>query len=112
MAIFFLVPDRFTAVAELRAISRPEPLIDTGSKQPAEKLETYISNVKQLLQSRTILNAAMNQGELGNIPIIKQQVDQLGWLSDELRVANPKDSEILLVSITVPGDKYCAGKNR
>ncbi len=106
-AVFALTTEHYTAVAELRAYSRPDRLINDNS-QPTEKFETYISNVKQLLQSRTILTDALRKTDVKSLPIVLEQRDEVGWLASELKVSNPKDSEVLLVSITTPDPNWSA----
>ncbi len=105
ITVFFLVPDRYTAFAELRAYSRPQQLINDGKPQQSEKFETFISNVKQLIQARRTLASALRKDEVKELEIVRQEPDQERWLADELKVSNPKDSEVLIVSLTAPNPK-------
>lgn len=102
-AVMLLVPKRYTASAELRAHSAPQQLIADGNPAQREKFETYMSNVKQLLKSRSVLMRTLARVEVKDLGIVRREAaDPEGWLADELKISNPRDSEVLIVSLTVP----------
>ncbi len=98
--VWKLVQDRYTAFAELRAHSAPQDLLGDGNGRQREKFETYISSVKQLLKSRKVIAAALRSPDLKECSLVAQEKDPEGWLAGALGISNPKDSEILIVSLT------------
>ncbi|MFO7902494.1 MAG: polysaccharide biosynthesis tyrosine autokinase [Pirellulaceae bacterium] len=108
VAIWFLVEDRYTAFAELRAHATPRHLLDEGANHPQEKFETYINSVKQLITSRSVLTEALRSEEVQGCSIVQEQRDQEGWLAKELSVAIPRDSQMLLVKMTSPDPEESA----
>jgi succinoglycan biosynthesis transport protein ExoP len=106
--VWRLVPNQYTAVAELKAYTLPPRIMNSGSAPPQEKYETFISNIQQMLQSRATLTGALRSDKVKDHPLVKAEDDDEGWLSDRLRVSNPKNSEILLVSVTVPDQALAA----
>ena len=110
IAVYQLAPVKYTATAEVRASTiAPRLLTATNtSVSQQEKYETFISNMQQGLQSRTTLNAALNDKRVKDNPIVKSEPDQEDWLAKKLRIANPKNSEVLLVSVTVTEPQLAA----
>lgn len=110
IAVFQLVPDRYTAVAELQAYTRAPQVLRPDTFQPADRYETFISNVQQLLQSRITLTRALNDPNVKNHPLITTEAaaDPEGWLAKRLRVSNPRNSEIIRVAVTVPSSPELA----
>ncbi|MHB0956076.1 MAG: exopolysaccharide transport family protein [Pirellulaceae bacterium] len=108
VAVWQLVPNKYTAVAELKAYTLQPRMLNSGISQPQEKYETFISNIQQMLQARTTLTAALRVPAVKDHPLVKRETDQEGWIAEHLRVTNPKNSEILRVSVTVPDPKLAA----
>lgn len=98
--VWMFVPDRYTAFAELRAYSTPEQLL-SGQGRSTEKYETVMSNLQQLLQSYNTLNSALSQESISALPLVRKEVDPVNWLAKRLSVRNPRNSEILRVSLTL-----------
>ncbi len=106
--VWQLVPNQYTAVAELKAYTLAPRILNSGTVPPQEKYETFISNIQQMLQLRTTITAALRDPAVKDHPLVKAEEDQEGWLLENLRVSNPKNSEILLVSVTVPDPTLAA----
>ena len=103
VAVYQLAPNRYTATAEVRASTiAPRLLTSTGVMNQQEKYETFISNMQQALQSRMTLTTALSDPNVKDNSIVRDEPDQEEWLASKLRIANPKNSEVLLVSVTVP----------
>ena len=100
--VLFFVDDQYTAVAELRAYTRAPQLLKSDTPQAVDKYETFISNVQQLLMSRTTLSSVVRRPEFKQYSDMNDQDDPATWLCERLRVSVPKNSEILKVSVTVP----------
>ena len=107
-AVWWYARDEYTAVAELRAYSIAPRVLNVGNTLPSEKFETFVGNIQQLLTSRNTLNSALGAEKVKNHPLIMAQDDQEAWLAARLSISNPKNSEILLVSVTVPDDNQLA----
>ncbi len=100
--VWLLTHERYTAYAELQAHSAPQDLVPDGTGRPAEKFETYISSVKQLITSRKVMMLAMRDGNVKKARVLADKPEPEAWLSGAINVTNPKDSEILIVSLTTP----------
>lgn len=108
--ILLFVDDQYTATAELRAYTRAPQLVNSKTPQAQDKYETFISNVQQLLMSRTTLTGAVRDPKFQAYPVINEQDDPATWLAERLRVSVPRNSEILKVSVTVPQSKELASE--
>ncbi|MHB8973546.1 MAG: polysaccharide biosynthesis tyrosine autokinase [Pirellulaceae bacterium] len=109
VAVWNLASDKYTAAADLQAFTVAPRVLNAGTAQPAEKYETFISNIQQLLQSPVTLTQALSNPTVKDHPLVRAEAaDPENWLLKNLRVSNPRNSEILRVAVTVPDPDLAA----
>lgn len=99
-AIWFLFGARYTASAFLRVSALEQALVfPTQETEHQTEFEIFKATQQQLLSSRFVLNAATRDPEIANLPSVRAEKDEVGWLAEELRVHYPGDAEIMEVSL-------------
>ncbi|AMV39197.1 Tyrosine-protein kinase ptk [Planctomyces sp. SH-PL62] len=87
-------------------------LVHVAEKRPREIFETRESDVGYrtyqetqliLVKSRKVLEAAIAPPAIAALPIVRNSVDPIEWLSQQVQVEFPRGSEILSISITANG---------
>jgi len=96
---WFLLPRTFEAVAWLRVRSNPGTF--SGSAGPGE-YEQYRKTQLQLIKSPFVLNAALRRPGISGLEALREEKDQVGWLTRTVEVAAPAESEV--VQIRMRGD--------
>ncbi len=97
---FFLPPPKQIARTQLHA-----PLIPQGFLGPAENRltgEAFLRNQAFIIKDPFVLNAVLNDSEAAKQSVLKEQPDQLQWLSDEIKV-DFLGSEFIQISMS--GDR-------
>ena len=61
--------------------------------------EVYKRTQKELIRNRFVLNSALRNPKVAQLPVIKQQVNPVDWLQDQISVSYPGDAEILEISM-------------
>jgi len=98
--IWVLFGARYTASAFLRVAALEQALVfDTQETQHQTEFEIFKATQQQLLASRFVLNAALRNPEIANLPSVRAEKDEVGWLAEELRVHYPGEAEIMEVSL-------------
>lgn len=97
-AAWFLSPKNFEAVGWLRIRNRPPSLAVSG---PGEETSStsYRQTQVQLLTSNYVIQAALRQPGVADLPLLKEQENKLDWLSRNLRVVMPTESEVVQVKL-------------
>jgi capsular exopolysaccharide synthesis family protein len=102
LAWFVLPPPPHTARAQLYVASdQPRVLFTTNeSRSDAGAFrQTQIA----LLKSRLVLNAALRQAKIGELPLVRHQEDPVAWLEKELKATSGASPELL--SVALNGDQ-------
>jgi capsular exopolysaccharide synthesis family protein len=100
-AAYYLLEPKYTAVAQVRVAST-EPWLVTPHVDTPEGRAEFLSLVQlqmALLKSRDVLNAARKRPEIKSLDIIKNQVDQIAFLDEELKVEAKENSEIITMTM-------------
>ncbi|HTQ41047.1 MAG TPA: AAA family ATPase [Pirellulales bacterium] len=92
-------PD-YAPTATLRIASHQPSLLDAkGNEAEQATFDVYKKTQQQLLRDRFVLNAALRDPTVAQLPIVKQQLDPVEWLQKEIVITFPGDAEILQISI-------------
>ena len=100
--LYVFIPIKYDGQALVR-VRRTESSIFTmtpyGRADSQRDYETFKKTQAALMKSTFVINAALRKPGIGQLPLIKEQDDAATWLTEELRISNPEDSEILSVSL-------------
>lgn len=105
-----LMVPKHLASAYLRVDASDRPLIfetadhATGGGTP---YDLYKATQSQLLVTPFVLNAALRDETVANLPVIQSKPDPITWLQEELKVAFPSQSEIMKVSLETESPTDC-----
>ncbi len=100
-AVWVTKTPTYTATAILRVSTQQESLVfDLGNSGSRGDFAVYKSTQQQLIKSDFVLIAALRNPEVSNLPVIKAEPDPVRYLTEELRVDFPGDSELMTVKIS------------
>jgi len=89
----------YTAVSYIRvAPSEQQLALSQANRFSAESYEAYKGSQQELIKSRFVLMAA-TRGDVANVPMIRDEPDQVTFLQEKLSVSLPKNTELMLVSL-------------
>lgn len=95
---FYLVPGHYHAEAKIHISSEaPKILFTTAEGKP--DFMSYQKTQMALVCSRFVLNAALRQPKVADLPIVKDQLDPAEWLIKELQLDYMLSPEILRVRL-------------
>lgn len=98
---WFAQPPKYTARALLRTAMDQAPLVfQTADRSSRTSFDVYKNTQQQLIQSPLVLNAALRQEDVAKLSLIREQLDPVKWLSEELHVSFPGDAEIMTISLS------------
>lgn len=91
----------YTASALLRVASGDQPLaFESRSPSGESSFETARATYKELIKSRPVLSAAVNDCSVAALPVVKEQSDPIGWLSGKITVTIvDRSSELMRVEL-------------
>ncbi len=101
-ALFFLFPQSFTATAQYKVAESPLMLLDAKSANQTRDYDIFKATQIAYIRSSLVLNAALRDSAVNNLPMFDDVDDKVDWLRNELILSYPSDSEIL--SISMSGD--------
>ncbi|TWT34641.1 polysaccharide biosynthesis tyrosine autokinase [Blastopirellula retiformator] len=70
--------------------------VDRAGRNP---YEVFKSTQQQMITTRFVLNNALSQPEIAEMPVVRSQVDPVKWLGGQLQISFPGEAEIMQVSI-------------
>ena len=77
----------------------PRLVFATVDSQSRQDFEVYKQTQIQLIKARLVLNAALRNSQVSEMPIIQQQRDPIAWLKQKLQAVSPEDTEIISISL-------------
>ena len=101
IVFWLLIPVNFEAVALLR-VNREELSLGSFSQTAQDRLrdyETYKQTQAALIRSPYLVNAALREPGISQLPMVKDEENPVAWFINELRVIYPQNSEILMLSM-------------
>jgi hypothetical protein len=70
-----------------------------SSGDSTEDYRRFVTTQIGLIKSQLVVNAALQDSGVSQLPSIKDRTDPIAWLKQNLEVTNLKDSEILQISL-------------
>jgi capsular exopolysaccharide synthesis family protein len=99
--VWFVQQPKYTATAALHVASSEERLVFSTRDGPVQSpFDMYKRTRQQLVKDRYVLTAALRQPKVAELDVVREQVDPVKWLQDEIRVDFPGNSEIMQISLT------------
>ncbi|MDR2117597.1 MAG: hypothetical protein LBP87_14565 [Planctomycetaceae bacterium] len=97
---YMLQPKMYTAIAYLQ-ILQDKPYLHFNEKQFRD-FDMFVNTQFAIIQSPLILEKTLENPDVANIPIVRNQKDKAAWLAQKLELRRRHHSEIITVSITLP----------
>jgi polysaccharide biosynthesis transport protein len=95
---------KYTARGYLRVAYQPESVVFSSGRQPdLTEFDIFKKTQAGYMKNRFVLLAALNKPEdspIGRLPILKDQADPVGWLTEHLSVSYPGNSEIMEIAVS------------
>lgn len=85
-AAWELLPSKYESYALLQVSSVPFSIGNQSKEQARTDFVTYLKTTAALIKSEFVLNAAIRDGRLHELPTIKQQKEPIKFLDEELQV--------------------------
>ncbi len=106
-----LIVPKYSASAFLQIDADNRPLIfetaDQGGGTGAIGFKLYKNTQQQIMLTPFVLNAALRDEGVKNLPIVASSPDAVSWLQEELSVKFPADGEIMQVSLETADPTSC-----
>jgi hypothetical protein len=87
-------------------VSREEPRVRLGGlarPDAREEFESYRQTQAAMIKSRLVLNAALRQPKVSELPVVRGHADPVAWLEGALRVDFSRGPEIMRVGLNGAG---------
>jgi capsular exopolysaccharide synthesis family protein len=97
-AAWKLVPEKHTAQTLLRVESTPPALLFSSPENPGNALN-YQRAQLALVKSRLVLNAALRQQHVAELPSVRDRLDPVEWLEKNIKADYSLAPEILRISM-------------
>ena len=99
-AAWWFWPETNRVVALLRVSRDTGSMVSTsGNRQTPEAYESNLRTQVSLLKGEFVLFSALRDPTISQLPLVRAESNKVGWLRDELAVENPRESELLQVSM-------------
>jgi capsular exopolysaccharide synthesis family protein len=113
LAAFRFVPAKYKAQARLHVSAQPPKvslLFQTvESQEGGADYRRYQSTQQQIISSAMVLNTALQDKKVSRYRMIREQIDPVGWLKDQLKVDFVSGSEIMEISLSGDDPDEIAG---
>jgi succinoglycan biosynthesis transport protein ExoP len=96
---WFVVPPQKSQARTLLLVMQETPHV-IYTLDNRQDYQTFKRTQMAMVKSRMVLNAALRQEKIAELPIIKRQADPVQWLEEQLKVDYSTGPEILTISIT------------
>ncbi|MBX9578708.1 MAG: hypothetical protein K2X87_00225 [Gemmataceae bacterium] len=99
-AAWELLPAKWESTAILQVDQTPASVASANNpNQTRTEFATYVKTAAALLRSQYVLNAALRDGGIADLPTIKGQKDPIKFLTEELQVLTRDGSEVIEVTL-------------
>lgn len=95
---FLLLPRGYEAVAWLRVRDK-SGMFGAGVGRDSAEYEAYRKTQVQLIKSPLVLMAGLRKANVNSLVTLKNQEDKVGWLTRNVQVSAPMESEVLQVRL-------------
>ena len=101
-AAWKLIPAKYSTYSLLRVSSSESQVGGFNPDGPGSRNDftTYLKTQAQLLRSHFVLNAALRDPAVANLPMLREQVDPVRFLEEELKVEYQEGSELIKVGLS------------
>ena len=99
VALYFLFPESFSAIAQYQVSSDPATVLESKSTLQTRDFEIYKNTQIAYIRSPYVLTAVFRDSRVSNLPMFDDVENRIEWLRDELQVAFPNDGELLMISM-------------
>ena len=83
-----------------RVLQAPPSVWPTNEKPDREEFEVYKRNMAEFARAPFVINGALNDKTVANLPLIKQLGSHAAeWLADQIVVNNPADSAVIEIGV-------------
>ncbi len=83
-----------------RVLETPPSVWSTNEKPDREEFEVYKRNMAEFARAPFVINGALNDKTVANLPLIKQLGSNAAeWLADQIVVNNPADSAVIEIGV-------------
>src|SRR5438094_6293485 len=103
ISAWLLVPTRYSARALLDVAANPPKVIFNTNENRTEPFHTYQKKQIALVKSRLVLATALRQPKVGELDVVRRQLEPVEWLENQLQADYSVAPEILRVALN--GDK-------
>ncbi len=109
-AAWYLVPSaKYRAQASLQVVAQPPKVLFQTMEAEADDYRRYQSTQQTLVRSRLVLNAALAEKEVSGYQMLKDRVDPIAWLQNELKIDFLSGSEVMEISLSGDFPEELAG---
>jgi polysaccharide biosynthesis transport protein len=99
-AAWNLIPAKYTTTSMIQ-VSVWDPVIySKENQQGLSDFNTYLKTQADLLRSQFVLTAALRDPEVAGLAMLREQVDPIQFLIDELKIETKEGSEIIKMSLS------------
>jgi polysaccharide biosynthesis transport protein len=106
--MWFLLTAQYTAYALLRVASTEPRLLPEAGGASRDASQNFENTQVALLKSRPILQAALRRSKVGELAMVRKQIDPVAWLENDLKAAFLDRTDIIKVSLTGADPKEVA----
>jgi capsular exopolysaccharide synthesis family protein len=99
LAWFFIPAGKVTA-RSLTFVSAKTPRVIFNTQDSSAEYRVYQRSQIALVKSYKVFGSALKSPDVANLPMLKEQVDPLGWLGQEINVAFLQESEVLQIEMS------------
>lgn len=100
VSIWFLRPPVYTAYAVLRVHGDEQSVLDTHSVRRHDEIKMYMESQAALIKSRRVINAALKNDKIRNLPMLQAQSNPGLWLENSLKSEFLKGTDVLILSLS------------
>jgi uncharacterized protein involved in exopolysaccharide biosynthesis len=109
-AAWKLQPEKLKAQARLQVAAQiPKVLFQTVETEAANDYQRYQATQLTLVRSRLVLATALRASKVGNYRMVREQIDPIAWLKDNLNVGFIANSEVMEISLSGRDPEEMAG---
>ena len=99
-AAWNLIPAKYTTTSMIQVSMWDQPIYARENPQGLGDFNTYLKTQADLLRSQFVLTAALRDPEVASLPMLREQVDPIQYLIDELKIETKDGSEIIKMSLS------------
>src|SRR5262245_16899707 len=100
LAAWNLIPSKYTTTAMIRVYADNPVVYHNENPLSRSDFNTYLKTQADMLRSHYVLAAAIRDPGIAELPMLREQVDPIRYLEEELRVETKEGSEIIKVSLS------------